>query len=72
MKIHVNCYSGYRGDETPSIIWIGSNKIEVKEILDRWLAPDHRYFKILGDDNCTYIIKYDNQTLQWELAFYKK
>jgi len=47
---------------------MGTNKIEVRKILDRWLAPDHRYFKVLGDDNAIYIIRHDQGKWQWELT----
>jgi hypothetical protein len=70
MDIRVDCYSGYRGEETPRNVQIGDNKVEVKKIVDRWLAPDHRYFKFIGDDNAIYIIRHDPQALKWELIFY--
>lgn len=66
--IHVECYSGYRADESPKRFTINNNKIEVIEVIDRWLAPDHRYFKIKGDDNCIYIIRHDEITDRWELT----
>ena len=72
MTIRVECYSGYRGEETPRHIRMGSRRIEVNDILDRWLSPDHRYFKILGDDKSVYIIRHDSESLIWELIFYKK
>ena len=71
MQIHVECYAGYRGEETPRAIILANNKIEVTEVVDRWLAPDHRYFKILGDDGATYIIRHDTVAGQWELVFYQ-
>ena len=71
MKIHVDCYAGYRGEETPRFIILADNKIEVTRVLDRWLAPDHRYFKILGDDGATYIIRHDSVSGLWELVLYR-
>jgi hypothetical protein len=71
MKIQVECYSGFRGEETPRYILIENGKIEVKKILDRWLAPDHRYFKILGADDAIYIVRHDPQRWCWELTFYQ-
>ena len=53
MYIEVECYAGYRGEETPRYIRMAANKIKVKEVVDRWLAPDHRYFKIIGEDDAT-------------------
>jgi hypothetical protein len=72
MKIKVECYAGYRGAETPRVIWFKSRKIEIKKVLDRWLDPNHRYFKLLGDDGDTYIIRHDMNTWVWELTFYQE
>jgi len=71
MQIRVDCYAGYRGEETPRFIRLAVNKIEVIQVLDRWLAPDHRYFKLLGDDEATYIIRHDSVSGQWELVLYR-
>ena len=71
MQIQVDCYAGYRGEETPRFIKLANNKIEVTQVLDRWLAPDHRYFKIIGNDDATYIIRHDTAAWQWELVFYQ-
>jgi hypothetical protein len=70
--VKVECYAGYRGEETPRSIWLGERKIEVIRVIDRWLAPDHRYFKILGDDRALYIIRHDIQKWIWELIFYNQ
>jgi len=70
MKIDVFCYAGHRGEETPRSFRIGAREITVTEVLDRWLAPDHRYFKTRGDDQGIYILRNDPQADQWELTFY--
>ena len=69
--IRVECYAGYRGEETPRRVWMGSKKIEVREVLDQWLAPSHRYFKILSDDNAVFILRHDIESMNWELTFYE-
>jgi hypothetical protein len=72
MRIGVKCYAGYRGEETPRSISFRSRKVEVKEVLDRWLDPDHRYFKILADDQGIYIIRHNVSSAAWELIFYQE
>ncbi|MEZ4601272.1 MAG: hypothetical protein R2940_15890 [Syntrophotaleaceae bacterium] len=67
IEIRVECYEGYRGRETPRRFFLDRKQVEVTEILDRWLAPDHRYFKLLGDDGILYIIRYENSEDRWEL-----
>jgi hypothetical protein len=72
MKIIVKCYSGYRADEAPRSIQLGSLVVQVNEIKDRWLSTDHRYFKLIGDDDATYIIRQDVEKQKWELTYYKQ
>ncbi len=70
-RIRVDCYCGYRGEETPRRFWIESRCVEVREVLDRWLSPDHRYFKILGSDGDVYILRHDPESQVWELTFFE-
>ncbi len=70
--IKVECYAGYRGEETPRSIRMGKRRIAIRKVLDQWLAPDHRYFKILGDDRAIYIIRHDMEKWIWELTFYSQ
>ena len=70
MDIRVDCYAGYRGEETPRQLTIGARSISVVAIQDRWLAPDHRYFKIIGEDQGLYIIRHDPFKNVWQLTFF--
>lgn len=49
---------------------MGRNRIAVARVVDRWLSPDHRYFKVLGDDGATYILRHDTLDHRWELTWY--
>ena len=69
-EIGVECYAGYRGEETPRRVWIGERPVEVTEVLDRWLAPGHRYFKLRGDDGGVYIVRHDSAAGRWELTLF--
>ena len=71
MPIGVSCYAGYRGEETPRRLTIGQRSIAVVAVADRWLAPDHRYFKVLGSDDAIYIIRHDPMLGTWQLVSYK-
>lgn len=64
--LHVECYAGYRGEETPRRFTLDGRTIEVVSIVDRWLAPDHRYFKVEGDDRQVYLLRHDTQAQSWE------
>ena len=71
-SIKVHCYSGYRGEETPRQFWLGKRCVTVRKVLDSWLAPDHRYFKVLGDDGGEYILRHDPHGSNWEMTFFKQ
>lgn len=68
--LQVECYAGYRGEETPRRFFLGERKVEVVEVVDRWLAPGHRYFKLSGDDGNRYILRHDEDTGTWELTLF--
>jgi len=70
--IKVECYAGHRGEEEPRRFWLGERLVEVAEILDRWLAPEHRYFKVRGDDGATYIVRHDASHDRWELTLFEQ
>lgn len=71
-RIRVDCYSGYRGEEIPRRFWMQSRCVVVLEVVDRWLSPDHRYFKVLGSDGDLYILRHDTHGNLWELTFFYK
>lgn len=68
--ISVECYAGYCGEETPRRFFLHDRQIDVLDVIDRWLAPDHRYFKLRGNDGALYIIRYDVARDLWELTMY--
>ena len=68
--IRVECYAGYRADEEPRCFYIGKRKITINAIIDRWLHPKHRYFKVRGDDDGIYILRNDVNSDMWEMILY--
>ena len=47
---------------------LGERRFAVLEILDRWLDPRHRYFKVKADDGRRFILRHDTGSDAWELA----
>lgn len=68
----VECYAGYRGEEEPRRFLLGERPVAVVEMIDRWLAPDHRYFKFLGDDGDIYILRQDVPSGDWEMTLFER
>lgn len=70
VHIRVECYAGYRADEEPRRFFIGQREIVVDEIIDRWLDPTHRYFKVHGDDGGLYILRQDVPSQTWDMTLF--
>lgn len=69
-KLKVECHAAYRGEETPQRFYLGSRAVEVVDVLDRWLAPSHRYFKLRGSDGGIYILRHASDDDCWELTLF--
>lgn len=72
IPVTVECYAGHRGEQTPRAFTLGGRRIEVTDVLDAWLAPDHRYFKVTGADGHTYVLRHDVAGDRWELTMYRQ
>ena len=66
--LRVVCYAGYRAEETPRRFYLGDQCITVRVVVNRWLEPDYRYFKVTGDDDRQYLLRYATTTRQWEIS----
>jgi hypothetical protein len=71
LSLRVECYAGWRGEETPVRFHLGERVVAVAEVIDRWLAPDHRYFKVRGDEGDVWILRHDVPHDRWELTLYQ-
>ena len=70
LRVAVGTYAGHRPDEAPRAFSLGTRRVVVAEELDRWLDPEHRYFKVRGDDGDIYILRYDVPSDAWELTLF--
>ena len=66
--VRVECYAGSRGEETPRCLYLGTRRVGVEDLLDQWLTPEHRYFRLRGDVGGVYVVCYDIAADRWEWA----
>ena len=71
IPVHVDCYAGHRGEQTPRAFAIGDRRIDVADVVDAWLAPEHRYFKLTDMQGDTYIVRHDVAGDRWELTMFR-
>jgi hypothetical protein len=70
--VRVECYAGYRGEQTPRRFRLGDNDIEIQDVIDSWLAPEHRYFKVRDARGDLYILRHDVGADLWELTWFRR
>ena len=67
LAVAVDCYAGYRGEQTPHRFTLADQLVEILAVVDRWRTPDHRYFTVrTADETCT--LRQDVQSGGWELT----
>lgn len=72
IAIRVECRAGHRGEPEPQRFFVGDRAVEVAEVVDRWLAPGHRYFKLRDPEGSTWILRHDEAAGDWELTMYER
>jgi hypothetical protein len=72
VRVDVECYAGYKGEQTPRVLRLDGQRLEIRETIDQWLAPDHRYFKVRADDGALYILRHDTSLDSWELVMFER
>ncbi len=71
LTIRVDCHAGYRGEETPRRFFMDDKVVEIEAVIDRWLAPEYRYFKVRSSNNDIYILRHDEHSNGWELTMFQ-
>lgn len=70
IPVRVECYAANRDEARPRRFTLGSRAVTVVERIDQWHGPGYRYFKLRGDDDAIYILRYHEQGERWELIMY--
>jgi len=70
MDISVQCRADHVGEDIPYRLIIDGREIEIADVIDRWLAIDHRYFKVQTLNGSVYIVRHDEPSRRWELIMF--
>jgi hypothetical protein len=73
--ITVECYAGYKANETPRAFIYQGRRYDILEVVDRWCeggikpgTPRLDYYKVKADDDRQYIIRYNHLFDKWALV----
>jgi hypothetical protein len=70
LEIIVDYDCGTDSNETPRWFYIKHKKIEVTDIIDRWISAYYRYLKVRGNDGGIYVLRYKVEQNSWDLLMY--
>lgn len=72
--ISVECYSGYKVNETPRAFTFRGRRYKIIEVIDRWYEdgiksnlPQLDYFRVKADDKQEYILRYNSLYDKWAI-----
>ncbi len=70
----MECYAGYKANETPRAFIYQERRYNILEIIDRWYEggrkpgmPQLTSYKVKTEDNRQYIIRYNYMSDTWAL-----
>ncbi len=70
--IEVECYSGYKGQESPQAFVHLGRRFEIEEILDRWYeggldpkAPRQDYFRVKTKEGEIFLLRHTPRFQAW-------
>ena len=72
MAIRAECYAGYRGEQEPLAFWLGERRLTVRDVVDRWVAPEQRWFAVDANDGNVYVPRHDEMSGEWEIVAYAR
>jgi hypothetical protein len=78
-KISVECYSGYRANESPRAFFFDGRRMNVLDVIGRWYegglksdTPIMHFFKVRADDGMVYLLRYDPLRDEWTMLAPKR
>ena len=71
MRVDVECYAGYRGDERPVRVRLGEQILEVAEVEDRWYSPGETFFRVRVRGGDRYVLKHVEAQDVWSVEAYR-
>jgi hypothetical protein len=68
MKVKVESSADSKGQESPTQFMLGARTIKVEACVDRWYGEQACYFRVLGSDENSYILKGPLEDGSWEMV----
>ena len=69
--VRVECYSGYKADESPRKLILASRTLDIVAIEDRWYSPGATYFRVSVTGGDRYVLRHQEAQDVWSLVGYR-
>lgn len=69
--VRVECYSGYKGDQRPTHLFLRRERLEVTDIEDRWYSPGFVFFRVLLANGERYVLRHQVAQDQWAIEAFR-
>ncbi len=66
--IRVECRQDGTEGDTPARFHLGREPLDIVEVKESWLSPEHCYFKVGTEDGAEYILRHDRRYDLWEVT----
>ena len=67
MNDQVECHSGYTYAQRPTAVYWQDERLGIEEILDEWLSPNARHFKVITVNRLLFELSYREDSDQWKI-----
>jgi hypothetical protein len=71
LRVSVECYAGYKGDERPVRVHLGNTAMAVESVEDRWYSPGATYFCIAVEGGDRYVLRREEAQDVWSLSAFR-
>jgi hypothetical protein len=69
--VRVEFYAGYKADERPLRVHLGSSALEIVSVEDRWYSPGATYFRIAVEGGDRYVLRHEEAQGAWSLSAFR-
>jgi len=69
--VRVECYAGYKADESPRKLVLAARTLDIVAIEDRWYSPGATYFRVSVTGGDRYVLRHQEAQEVWSLVGYR-
>lgn len=70
MNATVECHSGYKYGERPLALHWEGQRLEVREVLAAWRAPEGPRFRVRAENGQCFELSYQEFADEWEIRLF--